>query len=75
MRFATPEIGLQMYRALRNAPCYCCRKWDKESKTEDGYTVTKVCGIHLAIYAYEALPNINVEDLEMTIDVYEGMHP
>jgi len=36
-----PAAAEQMYRALRALPCGCCRRWDKESKTEDGWTQTK----------------------------------
>jgi hypothetical protein len=47
------EVSTLMYRALVNAQCGCCRKWDKESKTEDGYTVTYLCQKHRAMRAYE----------------------
>ncbi len=48
-------VALQMYKALANLPCGCCRKWkhDIENKTE--YTVTHVCEKHRAMRAYEQL--------------------
>jgi hypothetical protein len=42
----------QMYRALANSPCGCCRRWNREEADE--YTITKVCGRCLAMRAYEA---------------------
>ena len=48
-----PDVEVQMYQALKMLPCGCCRKWDKESKTDDGFTVTKICGRCQAMRAYE----------------------
>lgn len=47
-------VALQMYTALRALPCGCCRKWDKESKTEDGWTQISTCSRCHAMRAYEA---------------------
>lgn len=56
------EVAMLMYHALENAQCGCCRKWDKESKTEDGYTVTYVCQKHRAMQAYEEHMRVTIEE-------------
>lgn len=49
----TMAVMQQMYHALKNAPCGCCRRWDKE--VEDGYTVIYTCAKHRAMSAFEAI--------------------
>lgn len=57
---AAPPLEKEMYQALSLLPCACCRRWDKEAK--DGFVVTKVCGKHRAMAAYEkAYPDLREE--------------